>query len=319
MSEFLASLLPETLVAFHFLRPWALLLILPALWLWWQVRRAATHRPPVARGIAPHLQSALTVGEAGPRRLLPIDGVTLALVLVALAAAGPTWSRMPDPFTAPSAPVVAVLKVTPSMGEADVAPTRLERAKFKLRDLLDRRAGGRTALVAYAGSAHRVVPFTEDTGIMVPYLEGLTPDVMPQEGANAQDALALALALLEAEGSPGGILFLLDELDPQDAAAMTAPAPHTLVFQQFLPAGERSRGLDQLAEASVIAVTADDADLRQIDRLLNAGYRAALLETSDQPWQDRGWMLALPAALLCLLWFRRGWTMRWGVVLICAS
>lgn len=30
-------------------------------------------------------------------------------------------------------------------------------------------------------------------------------------------------------------------------------------------------------------------------------------------------MLALPAALLCLLWFRRGWTMRWGVVLICAG
>ena len=319
MGDFFAIILPEALAAFHFIRPWVLIVLPLIAALWWPVRSAAMRKPPTAQGIAPHLQEALTVGESGRGRILPIDGVALALALVTLAAAGPTWSRMADPFTAPTAPVVVVLKVTPSMTDPDVAPTRLERAKFKLRDLLDLRAGGRTALIAYAGSAHRVVPFTEDAQIMVPYLEGLTPEVMPEEGANAQDALALALDLLETEGSPGGILFLLDDLDAQDAASMGNTGAHTLVFQQFLPPGERSRGLDALQGPAVIPVTADDADLRQIDRRLNAGYRAALLETSSQPWADRGWVLAIPAALLCLLWFRRGWTMRWGALMLLAA
>ncbi|MGA9252629.1 MAG: VWA domain-containing protein [Roseobacter sp.] len=308
--------LAEAAQVFHFIRPWALLAVLVIAALWWVVRGAAMRKSKGADGISPHLQKALTVGEAGTRRMLPIDGVALALVLTCLAAAGPTWSRMPDPFTAPTAPVVIVLKVTPSMDGTDLAPSRLERAKLKIRDLLDLRAGARTALVAYAGTAHRVVPFTEDAQIMVPYLEGLASEVMPQEGANAQAAHALALEMLAAEEAPGGILFLLDDLDVQDASVVTEAAGNAVVFHQMLPEGQRSRGIDAIEGVPVIAVTPDNADVRQIDRTLNAAYRAALLETSEQPWQDQGWMLAIPAALLCLLWFRQGWTMRWAVVLL---
>lgn len=317
--DFYFVTLAEALRAFHFLRPWVLVLLLAVIWLWWQVRSRATRKEELAPGIAPHLQKALTVGESGRARFLPIDGVALGLACVVLAAAGPTWSRMNDPFTAPTAPVVVVLKVTQSMTRDDLAPSRLARATFKIRDLLDLRAGGRTALIAYAGSAHRVVPFTEDAGIMVPYLEGLSPEVMPAEGADALAALALAEALLEAEGTPGGILFVLDELDPGLAAGMAPEGSQALIFHQMLPDGTRDRGLDALRAGLVIAQTADGNDLVRIDRVLNAAYRAALLETGTQPWQDRGWIFALPAAALCLLWFRRGWTMRWAVVLVAAT
>ncbi len=315
--DFLTVTLPEALKAFHFIRPFALVLLPVIAAFWWHVRSGAQRREAPGQGIAPHLQEALTVGESGARRVLPIDGVALALVLIALAVAGPTWSRMPEPFVSPTAPVVIVLETTSSMMETDVAPSRLERAKFKIRDLLDMRAGARTALIAYAGTAHRVVPFTEDAQIMVPYLEGLSPDVMPQEGANAGAALALAQELLAGEDAPGGILFLLDDLDLADANDMSSPDVGALVFHAILPDGTRSRGLDALQGPQVITLTAEDGDLRQIDRMLNAAYRAALLETSTQPWQDRGWILAIPAAVLCLIWFRRGWTMKWALVLLC--
>ena len=70
-----------------------------------------------------------------------------------------------------------------------------------------------------------------------------------------------------------------------------------------------------------ISAARDEGDLKE-----NGGYHAAreeqgknearirqlvaMLENADQPWQDRGHWLAWPAALLTLLWFRRGWTMR---------
>jgi Ca-activated chloride channel homolog len=299
--------------AFHFIRPLWLLLLPAVAALWWLVRRTRMRREVPAEGLAPHLRAALTVGGAGHRRLLPIDGVAAALALVTLGAAGPTWSRMPDPFVAQSAPVVVVLKVTPSMDGTDVAPSRLERGKQKIRDLLDLRAGARTALVAYAGSAHRVVPMTEDPNVMTPYLEGLTPDVMPVEGQRAADALALAADLLAGEDTPGGVLFVADGLDPADAAALDAAEAPAVAVLAMLPEGTRDRGLDQLS-APVVPVTPDDGDIRRIDRALNAAYRQAMLDNADQPWQDRGHWLAWPAALLTLLWFRRGWTMRWAAV-----
>ena len=198
-------------------------------------------------------------------------------------------------------------------GGRDIAPTRLERSKQKIRDLLDLRAGARTALVAYAGSAHVAVPMTEDPGVMLPYLEGLSPEVMPTEGNRAAQALALASDLLAREQGPGAVLFVTDGIDPADAAALTQATAEVMVLA-MLPEGQADRGIDALADVPVIAVTADRSDVARIDRMLDAAQARAALAESDQPWLDRGPWLAWPAALLILLWFRRGWTMRWAAL-----
>jgi Ca-activated chloride channel family protein len=86
----------------------------------------------------------------------------------------------------------------------------------------------------------------------------------------------------------------------------------SLAVLAMLPEGVGSHGIDQLS-IPVQQVSVDDTDIVALDRLLSAAYRRALAEKSDQPWDDRGWLLAWPAALLALFWFRRGWTMRWGI------
>lgn len=304
--------LSVALEAFHFLRPFWLLCVPIVALIWWIVRRSQTIRSVPTDGFAPHLRDALTVGQEKRRRLLPIDGVAVCLILLALGSAGPTWSRQPDPFVAQSAPLVIALKVTGSMEDTDVAPSRLERGKQKIRDLLDLRAGARTALVAYAGTAHGVVPMTGDPGVMVPYLEGLAPDIMPVEGSNASDALAIAEDYLAREETPGGVLFVADSIDPADVAALDATSASVAVLT-MLPDGAEDRGINQMS-APTIGVSPDDSDVRAVDKLLDAAYRQALLEDTDQPWLDRGLWLAWPAALIMLLWFRRGWTMRWSMI-----
>ena len=123
------------LEAFHFIRSFWLLLLPVTLLLWWMVRRAHRRPEPVTEGLAPHLAEAMTLGRTAGAKLKPIDGAALCLCLLVIGAAGPTWSRQPEPFVAQSAPLVVVLKVTPSMEEGDVAPSRLERGKQKIRDL----------------------------------------------------------------------------------------------------------------------------------------------------------------------------------------
>jgi hypothetical protein len=61
-----------------------------------------------------------------------------------------------------------------------VQPSRLERAAQKIRDLLAERRGTRSALIAYAGSAHLVMPLTRDADLIARFAAELSPDVMPR-------------------------------------------------------------------------------------------------------------------------------------------
>ena len=170
----------------HFLRPGWLALAPAALLVWWLVRSRATAGRAAPKGVAPHLARALTVGEAQPRRLLPVDGVLAVLLLLALGAAGPTWTHVPNPLVAQTAPLAVVISASESMSIQDVAPSRMERARQKVLDLVTRRSGARTALLTYAGTAHRVVPLTEDPVVLAPFIAGLSPEIMPEPGEEAE-------------------------------------------------------------------------------------------------------------------------------------
>ncbi|GAB5439136.1 VWA domain-containing protein [Falsiruegeria mediterranea] len=308
----------DTLSLFHFLRPWWLIAVPLVLLLWYLVRRRLDGPTTDTAGLAPHLAEALSVGAHDHRRLHPIDGFACVGVLLALASAGPTWSKLPNPLIAYTAPLVVALKVTPSMEETDLAPSRLERARFKISDLIASRAGARTALVAYAGSAHRVAPLTEDANILRPLLEGLTPQAMPVDGDTASRALSLAQDVLTDAETEGAILFVLDDMDPAEAKLFETADPNgtQLIFLTALPPGQSLTQLDRIPNATIVQMTPDDSDLAQLDRAIRSAYVAALGQDDRLQWHDRGRLLAIPAALLVLLWFRRGWTMRWAMVLL---
>lgn len=296
--------------AFHFLRPLWLLAALPLAVIWWRIRHIAhRHHPNPGAAIAPHLRAALTNKPIRRQHMQPVDLIAATLLCLILGTAGPTWSRVPDPFVAQSAPLVVALKVTDSMMATDIAPSRLERAKQKIRDLMELREGAQTGLIAYAGSAHITVPLTEDPGVMLPYLTGLAPEIMPKPGNRAADAVQMAQELLPQENMSGAVLLVTDTLDPADIAVMEAAG---VIVLAMLPDPQADRGIAGLSDQKVISVTPDGGDVAQIDRMLDAAYAKSLLENEQQPWLDRASWLAWPGAILMLFWFRRGWVIRWN-------
>ena len=56
-------------------------------------------------------------------------------------------------------------------------------------------------------------------------------------------------------------------------------------------------------------MSTDDSDVRRLIRTINSNLRQA--DDPNAQWRDEGWWFLWPAALLTLLWFRRGWTMQW--------
>ena len=327
------------LALFHFLRPWWLLAIPAIALVWWLVRRRETKKVNVGEWIAPHLRNALTVNQASNARFRPIDFACFAALAVALAAAGPTWSKKPSPWFTETAPLVVAIEVSDSMRANDVQPTRLDRARFKLLDLVEARTGSRTAIIAYAASAHIVVPPSTDIDVIRPLLESLDPAIMPEQGANAAAVMPLALELLGEDAAVGTLLFVNDGFEAQDipvldefSAAEGMPSLAALVVGTDAggvalypdgspvtgPGGGRlDTGIDETllnrveseAGMPIIRLAADDSDVRRLLRTIDSNLQQA--DDPDAQWNDFGWWLLWPAVLLILPWFRRGWTMQW--------
>jgi Ca-activated chloride channel family protein len=324
---------------FHFLRPiWLIALPIVAL-VWWMIRRRAAGQSAVGELVAPHLRDALTVNKNSEKGVRPVDGIAIAAIALTLAAAGPTWSKQPSPWFAETAPLVVAIEVTDSMRANDLLPTRLDRARFKVLDLVAARTGSRTAIVAYAGSAHIVVPPSTDVDVLKPLLESLDPAIMPVPGARPEVVLEHALTLLGEEAAIGTLLFVNDGFDALDvpvlaefASRADAPAVASLVIGTdeggvaLLPDGSPVmsegggrlgtrvdaailRRIDREAGIPVIRMTSGDDDVRQLVRNIESNLAQA--DDPNAQWRDEGWWLLWPAALLALLWFRRGWTMRW--------
>ena len=208
-----------TLAAFHFLRPAWLLLVPLAILLAWAYARRRSSFARFGGLIAPHLLKHLVVGARSRRRIGPAL-VFLALAVAGIAVAGPTWRREPSPFADDKAAVILAIDVSQSMATKDIAPSRLARAKQKARDLLDRREGARTGLVVFAGSAHVVLPLTDDVGVLALYVDALDPSIVPVAGKRPDLALARAQELLDRDETPGTIVMLSDEVP--DASSLRA-------------------------------------------------------------------------------------------------
>jgi len=285
------------------------------------------------------------VGAHDGFRIRPIHLTTLGLVLGIIAVAGPTWDREISPFAEDSAPLVIVIDASLSMNAVDIQPTRLERAKQKVRDLLERRPGARTALIAYAGSAHTVLPLSSDATMFESFLDGLGTDIMPVRGKEPGQALQLADSILARDSVPGSILFMTDGISVdytaefaqhQQASAdeimvlafgTVAGAPVRTGENQFAanPGGGRMlatldrEGLDALAgEAGIFVAgsTVDAADVDRLQRQVQSHLRVVQQDDPTARWKDSGYYLLIPLVLMALFWFRKGWTIRWSAAVL---
>jgi Ca-activated chloride channel homolog len=295
---------------FHFLRPLAFTFLLPGALLFWLIwRRQMVSR--AWRGIvAPHLLPYLVSDRRGSSGNLPILLVAIGWALTIVSLAGPTWRREPSPFADDTAALAIVLKVTPSMKTEDVQPNRLARSVQKIHDLLVRRPGAKTALIAYSGSAHLVMPLTTDAAIIDLFAGALDPKVMPADGDAAADAMKLADQAIRDAGS-GSILWITDNLAPEAHEALThwRESSRTAV-RLFAPlyGGQELEKLQNAAAvvgANSVRLTADDADVDALAR--QAKFSNISSGEEGGRWEEGGYWLVPLLALIMLPFARRGW------------
>lgn len=293
---------------FHFIRPGFLLLAPAAAGIWWLWLRQSDPLRGWREQIDPELLNALVVGREALHRG-PAIGLAVAWLLAVIGIAGPTWRLEPSPFSDDATPLMVVLKADPSMDQPDPAPSRLERALLKIADLADARKGQPLGLIAYAGSAHLVLPPTRDTAVVAQMAAEISPSIMPAPGDRLDLALREAMRVLT-DGDQGGCIVVFADsvaVDPATLKALDIPFP-----VQFLainapdsPQNDSLRASARALKAPVESISIEeDADVAAIVRRA-AGAQVAQAGKAGGRWRETGYWLVPLIGLMVLTGFRR--------------
>ena len=202
------------LADFHFIRPYWLLTLIPAVILTVLMVRHKLNQGNWSKVCDVELLPFILQQKATQKKQWALSVTAFSALLTIIALAGPTWERLPAPVFRNDAALVIALDLSRSMDASDIKPSRLSRARFKIADILKQRKDGQTALLVYAGDAFVVTPLTEDTETITSQLSALKTEIMPSQGSNTPLALQKAVELLKQSGlQTGEILLVTDGVD----------------------------------------------------------------------------------------------------------
>lgn len=337
---------------FHFLHPsWFLLLIPMLIMLWW-LPRVLRNESSWQQACETHLLPFLLNKPVQALSQLPLWLLAAGWVVTVFALADPAWHKQAQAVYRNQDAAVIILDLSQSMLSSDLTPSRLERARFKVEDILKKRKEGQTGLIVFAGDAFTVSPLTTDTRTIQSLLEPLTPNLMPVQGSRVDLAIKKAAELLRQAGQKyGNIILLTDGYSnantPQVAANVKRqgyrisvlgvgsdkPSPIPDKNGDFIRdakgnivmAALNEQKLQALANAGgghYHSITVNNADLDDVLSAQNNMLRSKMNRTFNRTgqetdkWQSQGPYLLLLLLPLGALAFRRGWLLVLPLVLI---
>ena len=185
---------------------WALLLLLPAAMLavWYGARRKR-------KLLLDYLSGGATLILSPGRRLLRVLLLLTAILFLALSAARPWWGEHLLDIPIAGRDVLVVFDVSKSMLAQDVAPSRLEHAKWLLRELIRLNPADRFGIIAFAGRAFFSCPLTSDRVSLEQCVAELNTELVPVGGTNLAQALQTAVVALKAAAGQDKCIILMTD------------------------------------------------------------------------------------------------------------
>lgn len=181
----------------------------------WCVRR---DRERTARIVARALWPKVVARPAELWRWVRLGLLSLGVVGMALALAGPRWGVVREKIEREGVDVVFVVDTSGSMAAEDVQPNRFALARLTLMSLFNLLEGDRLALVALEGEAYPLVPLTLDAGAVALFLETMEPGMLPTPGTSLGSGLEAALSLFVDEQRANKVVVLVSDGEDLEGA-----------------------------------------------------------------------------------------------------
>ena len=277
---------------------------------------------------------AAIVSETGAKRRWIKAGLILcSLLFICVALSGPQYGYKWQTIEQKGVDIIVAIDLSRSMLATDIQPTRLDRAKREIYDLLTMLQGDRMGLVAFAGTAFLQCPLTLDYEAFNIFLNSLTPDSMPVGGTDISGAIATSLSAFDPKANSQKAVILITDgentgkADPIESAENARKADVKLFCigvgsDQGVPIPAETGGIKKDRSGNIILARLDEETLKKMAVLTGGAYvrsvagnmdldviytteirekmEASTLSTDKkQIWEDRfQWVLALAVIAL---------------------
>ena len=171
------------------------------------------------------LVNQLIPGKANTKPIIKFILHTLAFVFIVIAIAQPQIGTKMETVKRKGVDVILALDVSNSMKAEDIKPSRLERAKQAIYNLVNQLQGDRIGLIVFAGEAYVQLPVTTDYGAAKLFLSSIDCDIVPTQGTAIGKAIELAVTSFSSKDSAKhnrAIIVITDGENHEDDAVESA-------------------------------------------------------------------------------------------------
>ena len=157
------------------------------------------------------LLQKLAPNKSNLKPILKVTLACMALACLVVALVNPKMGTTMETVKREGVDIVFAIDVSKSMDAEDIAPSRIEKSKQLVRQILNGLGSDRVGIIAYAGSAFPQLPITTDYAAAKMFLQALNTDMISSQGTAISDAIDLATTYYDDDNQTNRVLFIISD------------------------------------------------------------------------------------------------------------
>lgn len=175
----------------------------------------------------PELLSQLSPDVSKVRPAVKFWLLEAALALIVVMVARPQMGRQINSDKREGIETIIAMDISNSMLAQDVTPSRLEKSKMMVEDLVDHFNQDKIGLIVFAGDAFVQLPITSDYISAKMFLQNIDPSLIQTQGTDIGQAIDLAMHSFTQDAKTGkAIIVITDGEDHEGGAEEMAKKAH---------------------------------------------------------------------------------------------
>jgi Ca-activated chloride channel family protein len=173
----------------------------------------------------PELLESLMPNASVNRPIVKFYIMLLALAMIIVTMAGPQFGSKLETVKRKGIEIMIALDVSNSMNAEDIQPSRLDRAKRAIYQLVDKLNNDKVGLIVFAGQAYTQLPITTDYASAKMFISSINTGIISTQGTAIGKALDLGIrSFTSQEDINRAIIVITDGENHEDDAVQFAKA-----------------------------------------------------------------------------------------------
>ena len=169
--------------------------------------------------------------------ILKLVVMILALVGLIFGLVNPKIGTKMETVKREGIDIVFAMDVSKSMLAEDVAPSRLEKSKQIVSQIINQLGSDRIGIVAYAGSAFPVLPITTDYSVAKMFLQSMNTDIVSSNGTSLDEAIKMSATYFDEKSKTSKLLILISDGEDHSDGAEEAAEEATKLGMKIITIG----------------------------------------------------------------------------------